>query len=79
MKPLPEYLESVLMAVSTQEGDDIEFVLGHLELPTARSYMSKLKRRGYAYTHRSNGTTEVWLHPSGRHYLKGIDTAQKIA
>lgn len=76
MKPLPKHLETALVAISTNQGDDIRYVLGYLNEGTARSYVSKLKRRGMAYTHYSKGTTEVWLHPLGWNYLKNVDTGQ---
>jgi len=63
---LPRRLKKALEAVVNQEGDDIYFVLRYLNPPTARSYMSQLKRRGLAYTHRSSGTIEVWAHDKGR-------------
>lgn len=70
MKPLPPYLREVLKAIISGAGDDIHFVLGFLGDPKrASSYASKLKRRGLAYTHRSNGTTEVWPTDKGRKCL----------
>lgn len=63
---IPHHLKQALEAVVNQEGDDIYFVLGYLHPSTARSYMSQLKHRGLAYTHRSGGTTEVWAHEKGR-------------
>lgn len=51
MKPLPYYLHETLHSVAAGSGDDIEFVLGHLG-SNASSYVSKLKRRGFAYTYR---------------------------
>ena len=65
-KNLPKRLQTTLASVVSNEGDDIDFVLGYLNPSTARSYMSQLKKRGLAYTHSSNGTTEVWAHPKGR-------------
>lgn len=66
---LPKYLRSALEAITSKEGDDLYFVLGHLDKSTARSYVSRLKRRGLAYTHVSNGTVEVWAHPKGRELI----------
>ncbi|MBV6513860.1 MAG: hypothetical protein FMNOHCHN_03416 [Ignavibacteriaceae bacterium] len=51
-------------------GDDIYFVLGHLGQSTARSYVSKLKKRGLAYTYVNSGTTEVWITDKGANLLK---------
>ena len=63
---LPKHLHDALTAIVNQSGDDIGFVLGYLSRETASSYVSKLKRRGLAYTHHSGSTIEVWPHPKGR-------------
>jgi hypothetical protein len=63
---LPRHLRTALDAIANNEGDDLEFVLGYLNPSTARSYVSKLKRRGFAYVY--NG--EVWLTESGRNVSK---------
>jgi len=70
VRALPRRLKTALEAVVNQEGDDIYFVLGYLNPSTARSYMSQLKYRGLAYTHRSGSTTEVWAHNKGRKLVR---------
>ena len=69
MKPLPYYLHETLHSIVAGSGDDIQFVLGYLG-SNASSYVSKLKRRGLAYTYRASTTTEVWATKSGSEYLK---------
>jgi len=70
MKLLPPRLFNVLLDISRQEGEDMFFALGNLGREQASSYVSQLNSRGLAYTHRANGTIEVWMHPKGRQYLK---------
>jgi hypothetical protein len=60
MKPLPKHLREALKSVCDNPGDDIYFALGYLSKSTARSYMSKLKYRGLAYTHTGSRMTEIW-------------------
>lgn len=67
---LPPRLRIALERIVGNEGDDIYFVLGYVSGPTARSYASQLKARGLAYTHRANGTTEVWAHEKGRKLIQ---------
>lgn len=62
---LPPHLQDTLDAIMDRMGDDIRFALGHLNHKTASAYVSKLKRRGLAYTARINGVTEVWLTNKG--------------
>lgn len=69
MKKLPYHLLLALASVAGAAGDDLYFVLGHVAKNTARSYMSQLKARGLAYTHVSNGTTEVWPTKAGEKLL----------
>lgn len=75
MKLLPPYLMEVLRSVVSNAGDDIEFALGSLCGTNASSYVSKLKRRGLAYTHRSNRTTEVWPTRKGIALIETTPTA----
>jgi hypothetical protein len=63
---LPTHLRTALNAIANNEGDDLRFVLGYLNESTARSYISKLKRRGLAYIY----DREVWLTESGRNVAK---------
>ena len=58
----------------SEEGEDIYFVFADLSNSAARSYMSQLKSRGLAYTHRSGTTTEVWAHEKGRKLVADTNT-----
>ncbi len=65
---LAPYLLETLRSISN--GEDIHFCLGYLG-SLKSSYVSKLKALGLAYTHRSNGKTEVWRTQKGEMLVQG--------
>lgn len=70
---LAPHLVQTLDCIINGSGDDIYFILGYLNDSTARSYVSKLKRKGLAYTYISGGTTEVWPTPKGIEFIKNYN------
>lgn len=68
---LPRHLRTALEAIERNEGDDFRFVLGYLNESTARTYISKLNRRGLAYLYER----EVWLTQRGRIAARQADDA----
>ena len=69
-----KYLIKALKCIKNSQGDDLYVVLGYLSDSCARSYMSKLKRLGLAYTYVNSGTTEVWIHKKVIEYLRSIES-----
>jgi hypothetical protein len=69
---LPLRLQQSLLAVVNNEGEDVEFALGHVSRKTAINYISQLKAKGMAYTSYSGSKLEVWAHPKGRELANKI-------
>ncbi len=66
------YLINALERIANEEGENLKFVFHDMNISTARSYISKLKKLGLAYIHIYNGVSEVWAHPRGRKFIADL-------